>query len=123
MTITYEIRKKVVDAVLSGKSHEEARAAVDGGVSERSIYRWLEWQRRAGDAGLADKRHGVVWKVIPEMRAWLIELIEEKPQLSARQLQEQVQENFGVKISISRLNQIRAEAGLSRWSAPQKSPS
>ena len=123
MAITYEIRKKVIDAVLSGKSYEEAKAKVDIPVSDRSIYRWLEWHRENGDEGLRDNRHGVVWKVTDELRAWLLEAIEETPKLSARQLQEQVQESFGIKISISHINQIRGDAGLSRRTAPQKSQS
>ena len=121
MAITYEVRKIVVDAVRSGKSYEEAKALVDVAVSDRSIYRWLAWHREQGDAGLQDKRHGVVWKVTDEMRAWLIEAIEARPALSARQLQEQVQETFGIKVSISHINQMRADAGLSRRSAPPKS--
>ena len=54
MAITYEVRKIIVDAVLSGKSHDEARALAGVNVSERSIYRWLEWHREHGDVGLKD---------------------------------------------------------------------
>ena len=120
MAITYEIREKVVAAVLSGKSYEEAKALVDVAISDRSIYRWLHWHRENGDEGLKDNRHGVVWKVTDEILAWLIEAIEEKPKLSARQLQEQVQETFSIKVSISHINQIRADAGLSRRTTPKK---
>lgn len=121
MAITYEVRKAIVDAVLSGKSHDEARALVAVPVSERSIYRWLEWHREQGDEGLQDNRHGVVWKMTDELRSWLIEAIEDAPKLSARQLREQVQETFGIKVSISHINQVRADAGLSRRTAPPKS--
>jgi len=121
MKITYAVRKTIVDAVLLGKSHDEARALVDIGVSERSIYRWLEWHREHGDEGLKDNRHGVVWKMTDELRSWLIEAFEDNPKWSARQLQEQVQETFGIKVSISHINQMRADAGLSRRATPPKS--
>lgn len=121
MAITYEVRKTIVDAVLSGKSHDEARALAGVNVSERSIYRWLEWYREHGDEGLKDNRHGVVWKMTDELKAWLLEVIEDNPKQSARQLQEQVQETFGIKVSISGINQMRTDAGLSRRSTPQKS--
>lgn len=121
MAITYEVRKTIVDAILSGKSHNEARALVNVPVSERSIYRWLEWYREHGDDGLQDNRHGVVWKMTDELRSWLIEAIEDDPKLSARQLQDQVQETFGIKVSISHINQTRADAGLSCRATPQKS--
>ena len=121
MAITYEVRKAIVGAVLSGKSHDEARALVNVAVSERSIYRWLEWHREYGDKGLKDNRHGVVWKMTDELKTWLIEAIEDNPKQSARQLQEKVQETFGIKVSISQINQTRADAGLSRRLSPKKS--
>ena len=121
MAITYEVRKAVVDAVLAGKSHDEARSLVDVPVSDRSIYRWLEWYRENGDEGLQDNRHGVVWKVTDEIRDWLMDAIEETPSQSASRLQEDLQETFGIRVSISYINQLRAEAGLSRRSAPKKS--
>ena len=121
MVITYDVRKTIVDAVLSGKTHDEARALAGVNVSERSIYRWLEWYRENADAGLKDNRHGVVWKMTDELKSWLIETIEDNPKQSARQLQEQVQEIFGIKVSISQINQTRADAGLSRRSSPKKS--
>jgi transposase len=107
--------------VLSGKSHDEARALAGFDVSERSIYRWLEWHRERGDEGLKDNRHGVVWKMTDELKTWLIEAIEDEPKQSARQLQEQVQETFGIKVSISQINQTRVDAGLSRRATPKKS--
>jgi len=121
MAITYEVRKAIVDAVLSGKSHGEARALAGVDVGERSIYRWLDWHREHGDEGLKDNRHGIAWKMTDELKSWLIEAIENAPKLSACQLQEQVQETFGIKVSISHINQIRADAGLSRRSTPPKS--
>jgi transposase len=122
MAITYEVRKTVVDAVLSGKSYAKAKALADVPVSDRSIYRWLQWHREKGDEGLKDNRHGVVWKVTDEVRTWLSEAIEETPALSARQLQEQLQVTFGIQLSISHINQMRADAGLSRRTASKKSP-
>jgi transposase len=121
MAITYEVRKKVVDAVLAGKSHEEARALVDEPVSKRSVYRWLAWYRKNGDDGLKDNRGGVVWKVTDEIRDWLVDTIQETPGQSASQLQEDLQETFGIRVSISYINQLRAEAGLSRRASPKKS--
>lgn len=122
MTITYKVRKTIVDAVLSGKTHDEARALVDVSVSERSIYRWLEWHRDHGEVGLQDNRHGVVWKMTDELKCWLVEAIEDNPNQSARQLKEQVQETFGIKVSISHINQIRADVGLSRRSPKKVNP-
>ena len=42
-------------------------------------------------------------------------------QLSTLELQEKVQETFGIKVSISQINQTRADAGLSGRLSPEKS--
>ncbi len=109
MTINYESRKRVVQAVLAGKSHQQALAEAQITACERSVYRWLQWYREEGESGLRERRHGVVWKVTDELRAWLVESCQETPSLSASQLQEQLQETFGVRVSISHINQMRID--------------
>jgi transposase len=120
MAINYETRKQVVQAVLAGKSHQEALEEAQITACERSIYRWLEWYREEGEEGLRERRHGVVWKVTDEIRAWLIECCQETPSLSARQLQEQLQETFGMQVSISHINQIRIDEGVPKPESPKK---
>lgn len=120
MTIGYENRRQVVQSVLAGKSHQEAMAEAQITASERSIYRWMERYREKGEAGLCERRHGVVWKVTDEIRAWLVECCQERPSLSASQLQTQLQETFGVRVSISHINQIRIDEGVPKPESPQK---
>ena len=121
MAINYESRKRVVQAVLAGKSHQEALAEAQITACERSIYRWMQWYREEGEDGLRERRHGVIWKVTDEIRAWLIECCQETPSLSANQLQEQLQKTFGVRVSISHINQIRVDEGMPKpESAPKK---
>jgi len=114
MAIDYKSKKQVVESVLSGKSHQEAIDEAQITISVRSVYRWVQDYREDGEPSLYERRRGVVWKVSDEMRAWIVECCEETPSLSAKQLQGQLQETFGVVVSISHINQIRINEGVSK---------
>ncbi len=114
MAIDYKSKKQVVESVLSGKSHQEAIDEAQITISVRSVYRWVQDYREDGEPSLYERRRGVVWKVTDEIRAWLVECSQETPWLSAKQLQSQLQETFGVVVSISHINQIRIDEGVSK---------
>ena len=114
MAIDYKSKKQVVESVLSGKSHQEAIDEAQITISVRSVYRWVQDYREDGEPSLYERRRGIVWKVSDEMRAWLVECCEETPSLSAQQLQSQLQDTFGVVVSISHINQIRINEGVSK---------
>lgn len=114
MAIDYKSKKQVVESVLSGKSHQEAIDEAQITISVRSVYRWVQDYREDGEPSLYERRRGVVWKVTDEIRAWLVECSQETPSLSAKQLQAQLQETFGVVVSISHINQIRIDEGVSK---------
>ena len=60
------------------------------GVSRPTFYRWYDLYRRFGEAGLGDRRSGpkgAAWNRIPdEIRAAIIEMALERPELSPREL-------------------------------------
>ena len=114
MAIGYKSKKQVVESVLSGKSHQEAIDEAQITISVRSVYRWVQDYCEDGEPSLYERRRGVVWKVSDEIRAWIVECCEETPSLSAKQLQAQLQETFGVVVSISHINQIRINEGVSK---------
>ena len=114
MAFSYESKKQIVESILVGKSYQESINDAQIRASERSVYRWVDRYNEEGDRGLREGRRGVVWKVTDEIRAWLVECCEEAPWLSARQLQAQLQETFGVVVSLSHINQIRIDEGVSK---------
>jgi transposase len=123
MAIDYKSKKQVVESVLSGKSHQEAIDEAQITISVRSVYRWVQDYREDGESSLYERRRGVVWKVSDEIRAWIVECCEETRSLSAKQLQAQLEETFGVVVSISHINQIRIDENVSKsmMSPPKKS--
>jgi len=114
MGYSYESKRQIVDSILAGRSYQEAIDAAQIRASERSVYRWVDRYNEESDQGLREGRRGVVWKVTDEIREWLVECCEETPSLSAKQLQAQLEETFGVVVSISHINQIRIDEGVSK---------
>lgn len=110
---SYDEKKAVVNQMLSGQSPEEAIKSSGVAVSIRSAYRWLADYDEQGDGGLQEKRGGVIWKFTDEMRDWLSVRCQAEPQVSARQLQELLLKDFGVQLSLSHINQVRVDSGLS----------
>ncbi|MDP9352804.1 MAG: helix-turn-helix domain-containing protein [Chloroflexota bacterium] len=68
--------------------------------------------RSEGDAALEERRHGHPHKVTPSVREWLIECCRGTPDLPGRVLRDEIEERFGVTVSITHINRVRAELGM-----------
>ncbi len=55
-----------------------------------------------------------------EVRALLIEVCQATPSISSPVVQQAIQERFGLCISVSQLNRVRASLGLSRKLPPRE---
>lgn len=86
-------------------------------TSRSTAYRWLAAFRLRGDDTLRDGRHGHPAKV----REPVLKVVEERcrshPQIASSHLQAELEERFGVTISITHLNRVRAASGLNRQAA------
>jgi transposase len=78
-----------------------------------TIYRLR--QRLHADPGTAldDRRHGHPIKLRGAVRDWLVTHCQETPHQPSRLVQAALQERFGLLVSISQLNRVRAALGLS----------
>ena len=74
-----DLRDRVVGAVLGGLSCEAA--ALRFGVSESSAIRWARRKRKTGSAA-ASKMGGKRPKLLEAERAWLMQRVAEKPDLT-----------------------------------------
>ena len=87
----YPASEKLEIIRLVEQSHlGEKRTLATIGVSRSTFYRWYDFYRRFGEAGLEDRRAGPkrpAWNRIPdEVRAEIIEMALERPELSPREL-------------------------------------
>ncbi len=97
-----------------GTSWQEAARRAGVQTSRSTAYRWFAVYQTQGEAAFHDGRHGHSAKVREPVLQWLAERCRSAPQTASSRLQKELQEHFGVKMSITHLNRIRAAHGLSR---------
>jgi transposase len=109
-----EAKARLVEGVLRGESWQDAVIAAGLLLSRSGAYRLTQRVCVQGEEALEDHRHGHVSKMQPPIVAWLEATCRAAPQTPTRGVQAALQERFGVRVSISHLNRVRAARGLSR---------
>jgi transposase len=92
-------------------------AAVHAGlwISERTTYRWAQRARLEGEeAVLEDGRHGHASKLRGPVRPWLADYCRATPTGTGQDAQAAVRARFGLVVSVSQINRVRAELGVGR---------
>jgi transposase len=63
-----------------------------------------------------DDRHGHPYKVTEPVRVWMTEFCTTNPQVASSRVQSELQSRFGVAVSVSQINRVRAQCGVSnQW--------
>jgi transposase len=106
-------REHLVTAMLAGQSWQEAAAATATPVKRAMAYRLLCAVRSRGNIALQDGRHGHPSKLRGEVRAFLEASCREAPRMPSSTLQAALQERFGLQVSVSQINRVRAALGVS----------
>jgi transposase len=88
-----------------------------------TVYRLLKRVRAEGEMAYRDQRHGHPIKLRGEVRTFLIQMCQATPSISSPLVQQALQERFGLSISVSQLNRVRASLGLSRRRMPREKKS
>ena len=92
---------------------QQARSLSAVPMHRATVYRLLKGVRAEGETAYRDERHGHPIKLRGEVRTFLIEVCQATPSISSPVLQQAIQERFGLSISVSQLNRVRASRGLS----------
>jgi transposase len=115
-TITEEQRqaakRQIVEHIKQGASVEETRTAAAVLMHRTTVYRLLRRTQTEGEAAFSDERHGHPVKLRGEVRTFLIVFCQASPSLPSPALQTALQDRFGLTISVSQLNRVRAALGL-----------
>jgi len=106
-------KQHMLELMEAGVSWQEAATAAGVQTSRATAYRWKQEVRTRGEAALQDGRHGHPAKVLPPVLHWLQSRCQETTLIASSQLQKELQEQLGVQISISHLNEVRAMHGWS----------
>jgi transposase len=113
-------KRQMIEQIEQGASVQQARHHSEVRMHRATVYRLLKRVRTEGEAAYTDGRHGHPIKLRGEVRAFLIEMCQASPSVSSPVVQHAIQARFGLSMSVSQLNRVRASLGLSRRSAPRE---
>jgi len=113
-------KRQMIEQIEQGASVQQARSQSEVPMHRATVYRLLKRVRAEGETAYTDGRHGHPIKLRGEGRTFLIEVCQATPSISSSVLQQDIQERFGLSMSVSQLNRVRASLGLSRRRIPQE---
>ena len=106
-------KQQMVELMEAGVPWQEAARTSGVQTSRATAYRWKQEVRIRGEAALQDGRHGHPAKVLPAVLNWLESRCQTTSLVASSHLQKELQEQLGVRLSISHLNAVRAAHGWS----------
>ena len=105
---------KMAELMLSGMNWQELAKQAGVVTSESSAHRFLTAYCSLGEKVLEERRRGHAHKIVGDVLVWLLAECQEKPEITARELQEAIQDRFGVRVSRGHINYVRRAHDLSR---------
>lgn len=110
-----EAKARLIAHLRQGVPWREATRDATAPVSRRTAYRLLRRVRLEGEGIVGqERRHGHAHKVCGPVREWLAAYCRAAPPHSGTHIQAALQERFGLTVSVSQINRVRAALGLSR---------
>ena len=113
-------KREIVRQVKQGASTHEARVRSIVPMHRTTVYRLLKRVQREGESSVTDGRHGHAVKLRGEVLIFLTERCQASSDLPSSALQGAIQEYFSLTVSISQLNRVRANLGLTRKLVPRE---
>jgi transposase len=102
----------LISLMQAGYPWQKAAAMAGLHISRSTAYRLFQAIQTRGDAAILDGRHGHPAKLRETVLQWLVTTCRANLQMPSRQVQTALQERFGIHVSISHLNRVRAQLGL-----------
>ena len=118
-------RLQLIESMFAGHSWQEAVAQSQLHVSRATAYRLRQLARNEEKAALAflDDRHGHPYKLTEPVQVWLSAFCTDHPQIASRRIQAELKTTFGVTVSVSQINRVRAKLGMSNpWRGRAQGP-
>ena len=85
-----------------------------------TVYRLLKRVECEGEHAFAERRHGHPTKLRGEVLTCVLDYCQNHVSAASREAQRLVAERFGLSVSVSQLNRLRATDGLSRKEPPRE---
>lgn len=107
-------RLRLIEHMFAGHSWQSAVAHSQLHISRSTAYRLRQLARSEDKAALAflDGRHGHPYKLTEPARVWLTEFCTTHPQVASSRVQAELKTHFGIAVSVSQINRVRAQLGV-----------
>ena len=115
-------KAQMVAQMQPGQSWQEAATRAGVQTSRTAAYRLLQHVRIEGAIALRDQRHGHPVKLRGPVREWLAEFCRAAPESTGRTAQAALFERFGLEVSVSQINRLRAALGVRRPARGKNQP-
>lgn len=111
--------------MFAGQSWQTAVAESQLHMSRATAYRLVQQARNEDKATMPflDDRHGHPYKVTEPVQVWINEVCGKNRQLPSSRVQSELKSRFGVAVSVSQINRVRATLGVSnQWRGRAQGP-
>lgn len=118
-------RLQLIGRMLAGQSWQTAAAESQLPISRATAYRLVQQARNEDKAPqiFLDDRHGHPYKVTEPVQVWINEVCSENRQMPSSRVQSELKRRFGVAVSVSQINRVRATLGVSnQWRGRAQGP-
>ena len=107
-------RREIVRYVEHGMTVTQARRRCSVPMHRTTVYRLLKRVEREGEHAFVERRYGHPVKLRGEVLTFLLDYCQSHESTASREVQRLVAERFGIMVSVSQINRVRAAHGLSR---------
>jgi transposase len=115
-----EAKQEIVRLVELGATVSEAQRRSSISMHRTTVYRLLKSVEREGEHAFVERRHGHPTKLRGEVLTCVLDYCQSHMSAASREVQHLLAERFGLCVSISQLNRVRAAHGLSRKDPPRE---
>ncbi len=114
-------RLQLLEHMFAGHSWQTAVSQSGLHISRSTAYRLRQLARDEDKAAVVflDDRHGHPYKLTEPVRVWLVDFCTNNPQVASSRIQAELKSTFGIAVSVSQINRVRAASGVTRQGRSQ----
>jgi transposase len=119
-------RLQLIGRMLAGQPWQTAVADSQLQICRAMAYRLVQYARDEDKAPqiFLDDRHGHPYKLTEPVQVWIKEVCADNLRMPSSQVQKELKSRFGVTVSVSQINRVRAKLGVSnQWKSRDQEPS
>jgi transposase len=109
-------RLQFLEHMFAGHSWQTAVTQSKLHISRSTAYRLRKLARDEDKVALVflDDRHGHPYKLTEPVRVWMVDFCTQNPQMASSRVQAELKTTFGVEVSVSQINRVRGEYGVTK---------